>query len=152
MGAKPFDSTILGDAAGALDFITNVLEASTEYSIIGKSLDGTILLWNEGARRMYGYDAAEVVGKANSEILHTPEDVALSGPREILGTDISTRPWGRRAEACAANGLFEPWRRSAGGAGERYLHRNFDRSMMATAARSIAHFWRNLKWIFVPSQ
>jgi hypothetical protein len=32
MGAKPFDSTILADAAGALDFITNVFEASTEYS------------------------------------------------------------------------------------------------------------------------
>ncbi len=32
MSAKPFDSTILADAAGALDLITNVLEASTEYS------------------------------------------------------------------------------------------------------------------------
>jgi light-regulated signal transduction histidine kinase (bacteriophytochrome) len=42
MSKKPFDSTVLADAAGALDFITNVLEASTEYSIIGKSLDGTI--------------------------------------------------------------------------------------------------------------
>jgi hypothetical protein len=37
MSAKPFDSTILADAAGALDFITNVLEASTEYSIVGGS-------------------------------------------------------------------------------------------------------------------
>src|SRR2546430_2681990 len=33
----------------AVDFVTNVLEASTEYSIIGKALDGKILLWNEGA-------------------------------------------------------------------------------------------------------
>jgi hypothetical protein len=56
MGAKPFDSTILADAAGALDFITNVLEASTEYSIIGKSLDGTILLWNGGALPTVGYE------------------------------------------------------------------------------------------------
>ena len=75
MSARPFDSTIPGDAAGALDFITNVLEVLTEYSIIGKTLDGTILLWNEGARRMYGYDADEVVGKAISEIPQTPDDV-----------------------------------------------------------------------------
>ena len=45
-----------------------VLESSTEYSIIGKDLNGNILLWNEGARRMYGYEAPEVVGKANSRI------------------------------------------------------------------------------------
>jgi hypothetical protein len=30
-----------------------LLESSTEYSVIGKDLDGKILLWNEGARRMY---------------------------------------------------------------------------------------------------
>ena len=50
MSAKPFDSTILADAAGALGIITNVLESSTEYSVIGKDLGGKILLWNEGAR------------------------------------------------------------------------------------------------------
>ena len=47
MSVKPFDSTILADAAGALDYITNVLEASPEYSIIGKSLKGTTPRWNE---------------------------------------------------------------------------------------------------------
>jgi PAS domain S-box-containing protein len=29
---------------------------------------GKILLWNEGARRLYGYEPEEVVGKANSSI------------------------------------------------------------------------------------
>ena len=33
---------------------------------------------------MYGYGAAEVVGKANSEILHTPDDVALGLPRQMM--------------------------------------------------------------------
>jgi PAS domain-containing protein len=28
-----------------------------------RDLDGKILLWNEGARRMYGYEAEEVVGQ-----------------------------------------------------------------------------------------
>src|SRR5690348_12526054 len=84
MAAKFFDGTILGSANEALDFISNILESSTEYSIIGKDLEGNILLWNEGARRMYGYQAEEVVGKANSAILHTPEDVASGKPREMM--------------------------------------------------------------------
>ena len=74
----------MGNAKEAVDFIANILESSTEYSIIGKDLDGKILLWNEGARRLYGYEPEEVVGIANSEILHASEDVASGKPRELL--------------------------------------------------------------------
>ena len=49
MTTKLFDSTIIREAQAAMDFMANVLESSTEYSIIGKDLDGKILLWNEGA-------------------------------------------------------------------------------------------------------
>jgi PAS domain S-box-containing protein len=52
-------------------------------------LDGNILLWNRGAQRMYGYEAGEVVGKSNSEILHTPEDIATGKPREIMGAALN---------------------------------------------------------------
>jgi PAS domain-containing protein len=65
MPAKLFDSTILSTPDQALDFIGNILESSTEYSIIGKDFDGRILLWNEGARHLYGYGPEEVVGKRN---------------------------------------------------------------------------------------
>lgn len=41
-------------------------------AIIGKTLDGTILTWNRGAREMYGYEAHEVVGRSIS-ILAPPE-------------------------------------------------------------------------------
>src|SRR5207249_8752395 len=75
------------------DFISNILESSTEYSIIGKDMDGRILLWNEGARRLYGYEPEEVVGKANSSILHTPEDVAANKPAEILKAALQTGKW-----------------------------------------------------------
>jgi two-component system nitrate/nitrite sensor histidine kinase NarX len=37
---------------------------SSEDAIIGKSLQGTILSWNEGAERIYGYAAEEVVGRS----------------------------------------------------------------------------------------
>jgi PAS domain S-box-containing protein len=69
------------------------LESSTEYSIIGKDLDGKILLWNEGARRLYGYEPDEVVGKANSAILHVPEDVAAGRPREIMDIALRDGKW-----------------------------------------------------------
>src|SRR5512134_2181489 len=93
MSTKLFDSTVIREAQAAMDFMANVLEASTEYSIIGKDLDGKILLWNEGARRMYGYEPEEVVGKANSEILHTPEDVDQGKPREIMDAALRDGQW-----------------------------------------------------------
>jgi PAS domain S-box-containing protein len=93
MTNRLFDSTVIREAQEAMEFMANVLESSTEYSIIGKDLDGNILLWNEGARRMYGYEPEEVVGKANSDILHAPEDVATGKPREIMDAALSEGRW-----------------------------------------------------------
>ncbi len=84
MKPKLFDTAIVGDPQAAMDFITNILESSTEYSVIAKDLTGKILLWNEGARRLYGYEPDEVVGKLNSSILHTPEDVSAGLPKKIM--------------------------------------------------------------------
>ena len=91
--SRLFDQSMLRTTEDALDFIENILDSSTEYSIIGKNLDGTILLWNEGARRLYGYDAAEVVGKANSSILHTPEDIETGKHRDMLVSALKNGKW-----------------------------------------------------------
>jgi len=40
--------------------------------VLGKTLDGTIRSWNAGAQQLYGYSAAEVVGK-KINILVPPE-------------------------------------------------------------------------------
>ena len=93
MKSNLFESSILASAQEAVEFVSNILESSTEYSVIGKDLDGKILLWNEGARRMYGYEAEEVVGKLNSEVLHTPEDVAAEKPREIMKAALRDGKW-----------------------------------------------------------
>ncbi|HTE83259.1 MAG TPA: hypothetical protein VK821_00835, partial [Dehalococcoidia bacterium] len=50
------DPALFADPYAAANFIGNVLEASTETSIIGTDLEGNIQLWNEGARRLYGYE------------------------------------------------------------------------------------------------
>src|SRR5204863_7072306 len=91
--AKLFDNAIVGNPQEAVDFIANILESSTEYSIIGKDLDGKILLWNEGARRLYGYEPEEVIGKANSSILHVPEDVLAGRHLEIINTTLREGKW-----------------------------------------------------------
>ena len=93
MKEKLFDSSIVSNPQEAVDFIGNILESSTEYSIIGKDLEGKILLWNEGARRLYGYEPEEVVGKANSSILHTPEDVAAGKHLEIMESALRNGKW-----------------------------------------------------------
>ena len=37
---------------------------SSDDAIIGKTLDSVIRSWNGGARRVFGYEAAEIVGKS----------------------------------------------------------------------------------------
>jgi two-component system, cell cycle sensor histidine kinase and response regulator CckA len=38
--------------------------SSSEDAIVGKQLDGTIITWNAAAQRMFGYSAAEIVGRS----------------------------------------------------------------------------------------
>jgi PAS domain S-box-containing protein len=83
-GTKLFDASIVDDPRAAADFITNILESSTEYSIVAVDLKGKVLLWNEGARRLYGYEPEEIVGKLYSAILHTPENVEAGLPTKIM--------------------------------------------------------------------
>src|SRR5436309_9257799 len=93
MATKLFDSTVIRGVQEAMDFMANVLESSTEYSLIGKDLDGKILLWNEGARRLYGYEPEEVVGRANSQILHVPEDVQSGRHKQIVLAALENGKW-----------------------------------------------------------
>ncbi|SPF46964.1 hypothetical protein SBF1_3740014 [Candidatus Desulfosporosinus infrequens] len=56
------------------NYLNNILESSTKYSIIGKDLNHRILSWNEGAVRNYGYTAEQIIGK-DSSTLYSPEDL-----------------------------------------------------------------------------
>jgi|GEM_PF-579642 len=55
-------------------FLKNILESSIEYSIIALDLDKTILTWNQGAKKNYGYEASEMVGKHKIIKLQADED------------------------------------------------------------------------------
>jgi PAS domain S-box-containing protein len=51
--------------------LASIVESS-EDAIIGKSIDGTIITWNNGAEAMYGYTADEVKGRPVT-ILNPPD-------------------------------------------------------------------------------
>ncbi|MFL5579787.1 MAG: PAS domain S-box protein, partial [Gemmatimonadaceae bacterium] len=59
----------------ARGFLENVLESSTDYSLVALDLDRRVLLWNEGARRIFGYTAQEMTG-ASADVLHATADLA----------------------------------------------------------------------------
>ena len=47
---------------------------TSEDAIISESLDGTILSWNAGAERLYGYKAEEMVGRPLSLLVTAGPD------------------------------------------------------------------------------
>jgi PAS domain S-box-containing protein len=105
MRKKLFDTTLVGSSPQeALDFVANILESSTEYSIIGKDLKGKIVLFNEGARRLYGYEPEEIIGRATADILHTPDDVAAGVPARIMGEALRDGKWEGQVNRVKKNG------------------------------------------------
>jgi PAS domain S-box-containing protein len=59
------------DSTGQLsetEFLAAIVESS-EDAIVGKTLDGVITSWNRGAEHMYGYAAAEAIGRPISLII-----------------------------------------------------------------------------------
>jgi len=74
---------LLRELSETNSLLSNILQSSAKYSIIGKDLKHRIVFWNEGARRNYGYTADEVIGK-DSSILHAPDDVESGAVDHLL--------------------------------------------------------------------
>ena len=71
MATMAITTLLLGAIVKELARVSAIVESSDD-AIIGKTLDGIITDWNEGARALYGYSAAEVIGRPIS-ILVPPE-------------------------------------------------------------------------------
>ena len=69
-------------------FLQSVLESTTEYAILPLDLAGQILAWTEGARRIYGYTADEMIGQARISLLHTTENPAHDSMEALLAVAL----------------------------------------------------------------
>lgn len=72
------DVNQLGLTATALEALTVVLQYSEE-AVIGEGLDGTVASWNQGAERLYGYPAAEVIGRPIAILIPSDRSNELAG-------------------------------------------------------------------------
>ena len=57
---------------------------SSDDAIVSKDLNGTILSWNRGAERMFGYSADEAVGQSITIII--PEERRSEEPMLVHAT------------------------------------------------------------------
>ena len=73
-----------------LERLASIVESS-EDAIIGKSLEGRILSWNPAAERMYGYTAAEAIGRHISMLAPADRNEEISEILEKLRRDESVR-------------------------------------------------------------
>jgi diguanylate cyclase (GGDEF)-like protein/PAS domain S-box-containing protein len=65
-----------------LEGLASQLAALVESSydaIIGETIRGTIISWNQGAERLYGYSAAEAIGKPITMLSPSPESDEIQG-------------------------------------------------------------------------
>jgi PAS domain-containing protein len=83
------------------------LVESSDDAIIGKSLEGIVTSWNEGAHRLFGYSSAEIIGQPISLIVpaeRTQEfEAVLRAPRPFARQCrkvhcLRTRRWQATAE------------------------------------------------------
>jgi PAS domain S-box-containing protein len=60
----------------ALRRLASIVECSDD-AIIGETLDGTIVTWNKGAEKIYGYTEAEAIGKSISMLVppNRPDEI-----------------------------------------------------------------------------
>lgn len=78
------------EGVGSQAFLASIVECSDD-AIYGKTLDGTILSWNRGAERIYGYSAAEMVGRPVSVLVppNKPDEVPAILERVKRGERVS---------------------------------------------------------------
>ncbi len=97
--------------AQAHELVSGVLAAATEHAIVAVDTDGLTTLFNEGAERMLGWTAAEVVG-TDSARFFVPEELRAAAAAE--GLDDPRQLFFRVAEQGARTARFSFRHRDGG--------------------------------------
>jgi PAS domain S-box-containing protein len=64
MNKKKLDKTLISNSPlSEAEYFKSIIESSDD-AIIGRDLNGTILSWNKGAEKLYGFTKKEVIGKS----------------------------------------------------------------------------------------
>jgi two-component system, NarL family, sensor histidine kinase UhpB len=74
----------------AQSLMASIVESSDD-GIIGQTLDGTVVSWNKGAERIFGYAPDEVIGLSNSIIVPSDrlEELPMMTRKTTLGEHIN---------------------------------------------------------------
>jgi PAS domain S-box-containing protein len=64
-------------------YLASVVE-SCHDAIIGQTIDGTVVTWNHGAERLYGYSASEMIGRSASVLIPWYRPEAFDNALEAL--------------------------------------------------------------------
>jgi len=118
MAAARIDVASQKMAAEKADLLVAVVESSND-AIITKNSDGTITSWNRGAEVLYGYSAADAVGRNISlivppELRHELPDILggiKRGDRIDHYETVGLRKDGTTWSSGRGNVLFYPGRR-----------------------------------------
>lgn len=93
-----------------------VLDSAVDYAVITADTSGLITDWSEGAKRILGWDKAQMLGQPIGQIF-TPEDRTEGVPEKEIGTAISrgraeNDRWHLRADGdrFMASGIMMPMR------------------------------------------
>ena len=73
----------MASAADAEGLFRALMAGVTDYAILVLDPEGNVAMWNDGARKLKGYEADEIIGR-NFSIFYTPEDRARGVPEDAL--------------------------------------------------------------------
>ena len=93
----------LAEQRGAASLNRLILDSAIDYAIVATDRDGRVTRWNEGARRVLGWTAEEMLGQT-TERFFTPEDVADGQVQAEMRAALDT-----------GRGNDERWHRREGG-------------------------------------
>lgn len=69
--------------------LDTILQSAIEYAIISMDLDGCVTTWNEGARRILGWEESEMIGQP-ADVIFTPQDRQAGVPAQEMQAALTT--------------------------------------------------------------